>query len=106
MNREVEITEWDREETAYEKRIKFTYGGQEYSVKLSWSMYDGYDLDFLRGGDVIATPLRGGDVIATPEWAEDYENDDGEDLTTVLDGVTYYFEQPTETYIVETEESK
>jgi hypothetical protein len=96
MDREVEITEWDREETAYEKRIKFTYGGQEYSVKLSWSMYDGYDLDFLKGRD----------VIATPEWAEDYENDDGEDLTTVLDGVTYYFEQPTETYIVETEESK
>jgi len=64
-----------KEDTAYDKEITLTYEGQEYSVCLHWDKWDGYDITFL-------------DTVS-PDWADDWDdNNDGESLAYVLDGLT------------------
>ena len=71
-----------KEETAYDKEITLTYEGQEYAVTLHWDKWDGYEVTFT---DTANTR----NWIDTPDWAINWEdNNDGESLAYVLDGLT------------------
>jgi len=71
----IKIESITKEDTAYDKEITFTYEGESYSVLLHWDNCDGYDLTFL-------------DTVS-PDWADNWEdNNDGESLAYVLDGLT------------------
>jgi hypothetical protein len=76
----IEINAMTKQDTAYDKFIKFTYDGQEYSVLLHWDTHDGYDLNF--------TELENTDKwIDQPEWVDEW-NDmgaDGASLSYKLD---------------------
>ena len=64
-----------KEDTACDKEITLTYEGQEYAVRLHWDKWDGYEVTFTD--------------IDDPEWAINWEdNNDGESLAYVLDGLT------------------
>jgi hypothetical protein len=64
-----------KEETAYDKEITLTYDGESYAVRLHWDKWDGYEITFTEVDD--------------PEWAINWEdNNDGESLAYVLDGLT------------------
>ena len=43
---EMKINSVTKEETSYDKWIRFEYQGQEYSVLLHWDKWDGFDLTF------------------------------------------------------------
>ena len=60
----IEIITKEKEDTAWDKRITFTHGGETYSVLLHWDSYDGYDLNFLDGRK----------FISHPKWANDWED--------------------------------
>ena len=73
----IEIISQEREETAYDKRITFTYGGEEYRVLLHWDAYEGFDLNFLEED--------GRTFTATPEWAVDWDENEIDSLQYRLD---------------------
>jgi len=67
-----------KDDTAYDKWIRFEHEGQEYSVILHWDKWDGFELQF--------TELqRTSNWIETPDWAIDWENDDNYSLAYKLD---------------------
>ena len=70
----IEITHVTKEETAYDKRIYFTYEGEQYIVLLHWDSHDGFDLTFL-------------DEVS-PDWADDWEGENEESLEFKLDELT------------------
>lgn len=77
----IEIKESSTRDTAYDKFIKFTYEGQEYSVFLHWDSYEGYDMNF--------TELENtGKWISDPDWVEDFDYNGNESLESILDGLT------------------
>ena len=63
-----------KEDTAYDKEITLTYEGQEYSVRLHWDKWDGYDITFTEVDD--------------PEWATNWDNNNDTVLAFVLDELT------------------
>lgn len=64
--------------TSYTKRIDFSHDGKRYLATLTWTEWDGYELNF--------TDERGG-YLPNPKWAEDY--DTGErDLHFDLDRIS------------------
>ena len=63
-----------KEDTAYDKEITLTYEGQEYSVRLHWEMWGGYDITFTEVDD--------------PEWATNWDNNNDTVLAFVLDELT------------------
>ena len=67
-----------KEETGYEKRVNFTYEGQEYDVLLHWDFWDGFDLKFLG---------EGRNFVPAPQWAIEWE-EGGESLAYTLDELT------------------
>jgi hypothetical protein len=77
----IEIITKEKEDTAWDKRISFTYAGETYNVLLHWDSYDGYDLNFLEGRN----------FIPHPEWANDWEDSQqygAESLEYTLDSLT------------------
>ena len=69
------IQDVTKRDTAYDKEITFIYKRKTYSVLLHWDTYDGYDITF--------------NDIDDPKWAINWEdNNDGESLAYVLDGLT------------------
>jgi translation elongation factor P/translation initiation factor 5A len=77
----IEIKESSTQDTAYDKFIKFTYEGQEYSVFLHWDSYEGYDMNF--------TELENtGKWISDPKWAEVWEDSESKSLACILDELT------------------
>ena len=77
----IEINGFTTEETAYNKFVRFTYEGQEYSVFLHWDTYEGYDLNF--------TELENTSKwISDPDWVEDFKYNGNESLESILDGLT------------------
>jgi hypothetical protein len=79
----IEIKEFTTQETAYDKFIKFTTDGQEYSVLLHWDKWDGYSLNF--------TELENTSKwISDPDWLEHWEDGDadGASLESHLDYLT------------------
>jgi hypothetical protein len=71
----IEIKGISKEETAYDKEMTISYEGQEYEIVLHWDKWDGYDVRFTNADE--------------PEWATNWEdNNDGESLAYVLDGLT------------------
>lgn len=79
MAQQISVSSSRKEETAYNKEIKFTYDGKEYSVILWWDNYDGYELTWL---DEI------GKRIPTPEWVDDWHNAQPESLVFTLDNLS------------------
>jgi hypothetical protein len=78
----IEIDGVVKEETAYDKEITLTYKGESYAVRLHWDKWDGYEITF-----TDTTNTR--NWIDTPDWAINWEdNNDGESLAYVLDGLT------------------
>ena len=78
----IEINGFTTQETAYNKFIRFTYEGQEYSVFLHWDTYEGYDLNF--------TELENtGKWIDQPKWADEiWEDSESKSLALILDELT------------------
>ena len=76
----IEITGVTKEDTAYDKRISFTYEGVEYRVLLHWDTYEGFDLEFLKED--------GRTFTATPECAVLWCDSDGDYLDLHLDSIT------------------
>jgi hypothetical protein len=77
----IEIITKEKEDTAWDKRITFTYEGETYSVLLHWDSYDGYDLNFLDGRR----------FISSPDWAIEWEENQqygAESLEYTLDSLT------------------
>jgi len=80
MSKELKISGVSKEERSYEKQITFTRGGSTYYARLYWESGEGFDLTFTNAE---------GESITTPKWAVDWEdNNDGESLAYVLDGLT------------------
>lgn len=78
----IEIKESSTHDTAYDKFIKFTYEGQEYSVVLHWDKWEGYDLNFTELGNT-------GKWIDQPEWADEiWEDSESKSLACILDELT------------------
>ena len=75
----IEISTVSKEDTAYDKRITFTYKDKEYRVLLHWDAYEGFDLMFLEE--------NGRTFTSTPEWAVDWDEEehDGNSLEYCLD---------------------
>jgi hypothetical protein len=74
----MQIKSVTKEETAYDKYIRFTYEGQEYSVLLHWDKWDGFDLQF--------TELeRTANWVDDPEWAINWEDNNEESLSYTLE---------------------
>ena len=76
----IEIAGFTKADTAYDKRISFTYEGVEYRVLLHWDAYEGFDLNFLKED--------GRTFTATPEWAVLWDDEDADSLEYRLDELT------------------
>lgn len=74
----IELLSAGKTETAYDKRISFTYEGQEYLVDLHWDTHDGYDLSFTDTSGSYGS-------VPEPEWAANWTNKIGESLAYALD---------------------
>jgi hypothetical protein len=70
----IKIETVDKQETAYDKQITFTYEEEDYSVQLHWDSYDGYDLTFYD--------------IDEPDWATNWEDSNEDSLAYTLDSLT------------------
>jgi hypothetical protein len=77
----MEIKSVAKEDTAYDKYLRFTHEGQEYSVILHWDKWDGYELQFTEL-DVTRK------WIDTPDWAIDWEDEYNDTLAQKLDELT------------------
>lgn len=73
---ELTIQGASKEEAGWDKRLSFTYDGQEYNVLLHWDTYDGYDLNFLD---------EKGRFTDTPDWAILFEDEIDDSLEGYLD---------------------
>jgi hypothetical protein len=79
----MKINSVTKSETAYDKFIRFTTDGEEYSVLLHWDTHDGYDLNF--------TELENTDKwISAPDWVGHWDDGDAEgaSLESHLDYLT------------------
>lgn len=74
----VKIAEVVKEETAYDKWIRFEYEGQEYSVLLHWDKWDGFDLTFT---ELDFTRKW----IDAPDWAITWDEEHEESLGYTLE---------------------
>ena len=74
----MEIKSVTKEETSYDKWIRFEYQGQEYSVLLHWDKWDGFDLTFT---ELDFTRKW----IDAPDWAITWDENNEDSLGYTLE---------------------
>lgn len=74
----IEIKSVNKEETAYDKYVQFTYEGEIYSVLLHWDKYDGFDLTFTEVG-------KARNWIDAPDWAITWDESNEDSLEYTLE---------------------
>lgn len=73
----IKIKECQERSIGTVKTIKFTYGEEEYVVRLYWTDTEGYELDFVSDNE--------------PDWAIEWEAKDHDDMSleVYLDEMTF-----------------
>jgi hypothetical protein len=79
----IKIESVTKEETAYDKYVRFTYEGESYSVLLHWDKWDGFDITF--------TELdKTRNWIDAPDWAVTWDESNEDSLGYTLELLSDY----------------
>jgi len=73
LEKQINITSLNHENTGWKRRIHFQYEGKDYQLTLYWDEFNGYD--------IVWRFCNGEQINRSPEWAINWDEDEHEGMS-------------------------